>query len=90
MYNVETGLAVNATATGNITTAACKILGFYVNSTSAGTIVFRRGGSGGTVMSGTITPAIGFHRFPADCPGGCHITVGGTLNVTVFVVEGVG
>ena len=90
MYNIETGKAVNVTATGDITTASCKMLGFYVNSTSTGTIIFKRGGSSGTAISGTITPAIGFHRFPADCPSGCHVTIANTLNVTVFVIEGVG
>lgn len=88
MHSPEYGIPVNASATGDITTANCAILGFYVNSTSSGTIVFRKGGSSGTVLNGTITPAIGFHRFPAACKGGCHITVGGTLDVTVFVVMG--
>lgn len=90
VLSVEAGKAVNLTATADVTTANCKMLGFYVNSTTAGTIVFRRGGSGGTAISGTITPAIGFHGFPADCPSGCHATIGATLNVTVFVVEGIG
>ena len=85
----EFGIAVNATATGNISTADCAMLGFYVNSTTGGTIVFRKGGSGGTVLDGTITPAIGFHRFPASCKGGCHVTIANTLDVTVFVVMGV-
>ena len=82
----ETGTAYNVTATGNIGAVSqhMAILGFYVNSTSSGTIVFTRGGSGGTAMSGTITPAIGFHRFPADAPAGLHVTIGGTLNVTIF------
>lgn len=85
---VESSEAYNLTATGNIGVAgrAYQLLGFYVNSTSSGTIVFRRGGSGGTVLNGTITPAIGFHRFPADCPGGAHATIGGTLDVTIFAV----
>lgn len=85
MY-IETGEAFNKTATGDVGPAgkACALLGFYVNSTTSGTIIFRRGGSGGTVLNGVITPAIGFHRFPADFPGGCHITVGGTLDVTLF------
>jgi hypothetical protein len=84
----ETGRAINKTATGDVTTGNGKLLGFYVNSTNAGTIVLRNGGSGGTVMSGTITPAIGFHRFPADIEGGLYITIGGTaLDVTFFVKD---
>lgn len=88
-FTVESGKAVNFTATGDVVaTTDCVLLGFYVNSTSSGTVVFRSGGSGGTVLSGTITPAIGFHRFPANCPGGLHVTVGNTINVTAFVVAG--
>jgi len=87
-FVIDAGRAVNATATGNITTANCAVIGFYVNNTTAGTLVLRAGGASGTVISGTITPAIGFHRFPAMCTGGVHITVGGTIDVTFFVVEG--
>lgn len=88
---LEVGETFNITATGNVGGAGrdgC-LIGFYVNSTTAGTLVLRKGGSGGTVMSGTITPAIGFHPFPATCPGGLHATVGGTLDVTLFYVSGV-
>ena len=85
----QIGSPVNVTATGDIGGAGATdtiLLGFYVNSTNAGTLVLRRGGSGGTVISGTITPAVGFHPFPADCPGGLHATIGGTaLDVTFFI-----
>ena len=86
----EYGNPVNITGTGSVTTRACVLLGFYVNSTTAGTLVLRKGGSGGAVLDGTITPAIGFHRFPAavNGDGGLHATVGGTIDVTFFVVEG--
>lgn len=88
-YVVESGNAVNLTATGDVVgTTDCTLLGFYVNSTSSGTLVLKRGGTGGTAISGTITPAIGFHRFPADCQDGLHATVANTLNVTFFVVIG--
>lgn len=80
----ETGTPVNLTETGSISLHAGSLLGFYVNSTSSGTIVLRDGGASGTVLSGTITPAIGFHRFPAACVTGCHATIGATLNVTFF------
>ena len=85
----EIGVAVNVTATGDITTANSDLIGFYVNSTSAGTLVLKKGGSGGTAISGTITPAIGFHRFPASAPGGLHATIANTINVTFFVKPGV-
>lgn len=92
--NVECGYPVNLTATGDVAGTAAsaaagvqvKLLGFYVNSTNAGTLVLRKGGSGGTAISGTITPAIGFHRFPADVHGVLHATIGGSaLDVTFFV-----
>lgn len=87
-FTAEIGNPVNITATGNVTTRDCVLIGFYVNSTSSGTLVLRKGGASGTVLNGTITPAIGFHRFPASCPGGLHATIASTLDVTFFVVEG--
>ncbi len=83
------GEAINLTATGNVGRAgqSKQLLGFYVNSTSTGVIQLRRGGSGGTVLGGQITPAVGFHPFPADCPDGLHLTVvSGTIDLTMFVV----
>ena len=85
----QAGNYYNGTATAQVTTRAGSIIGFYVNSTSSGTIVFRDGTSGGTTMCGTITPAVGFHPFPAGYgTSGFHITVGGTLNVTIFYQPG--
>lgn len=90
------GTPVNITATGDVYANAatggnddCVLLGFYVNSTTGGTLVLRKGGSGGTAISGTITPAIGWHAFPASCPGGLHATIANTLNATFIVVPGV-
>ena len=83
---IENGDPVNITATADVfATKDVYLLGFYVNSTTGGTLVLTKGGSGGTAISGTITPAIGFHRFPAYCPGGLHATIANTLNVTFFV-----
>ena len=81
----EVGGYKNITATGAVSTGACQLFGFYVNNTSSGTLVLRDGGSGGTVMSGTITPAIGFHRFPANVGTSLYATIGGSaLDVTFF------
>ncbi len=77
-------LSSNLTATGDISTVHSELIGFYVNSTSSGTIVLRSGGSGGDVLNGVITPAVGFHTFPANGVNGLHATIGGTLNVTFF------
>lgn len=82
----EGGSPKNITATGSVYGSRCVLLGFYVNSTTSGTLVLRDGGASGTVLSGTITPAVGFHRFPAGIATDLHATVGGTLDVTFFVV----
>jgi len=83
----ESGTPINTTATATVSKVSGSLLGFYVNSTSSGTLVFRQGSAGaadGSVISGTITPAIGFHRYPAYCKDGCHVTVGATIDVTIF------
>lgn len=90
--NLEAGQPVNLTATGNVSGVGrdCTLIGFFVNSTNAGTLVLRVGGSGGTAL-GTITPAAGaFYRYPMSCPGGLHATIGGTaLDVTFLIVPGI-
>lgn len=90
---VQSGVPINATGTGTVSKASGSLLGFFVNSTTGGTIVFRVGaagaGTGGTVISGTITPAAGtFHRFPAYCIDGLHATIANTLDVTFFFAAG--
>jgi len=84
----EVGAYKNMTATGDVTTGPCQLLGFYVNSTTVGTVVLKDGGSSGTVICGTITPAIGFHRFPANVGTSLHFTEGGTIDITFFFAAG--
>jgi hypothetical protein len=84
----ECGAYKNITETGAVTTGPCQLIGFYVNSTSSGTLVLRDGGASGTVMSGTITPAVGFHRFPATVGTSLYATEGNTLDVTFFFAAG--
>lgn len=80
------GTPVLISATGDVVaTRSGTLVGFYVASTTAGTIVLRQGGSGGAAISGTITPGVGFHTFPAAFVSGLHATVGGTISVTFFV-----
>ena len=84
-YTAEAGYPINLSASGVVCANPCTILGFYVNSTSSGTMNLLDGGSGGTALDGTITPAIGFHRFPAMCSTAAYFTkVSGTIDVTVF------
>lgn len=85
----EGGNYKNITATGAVTTKGGTLIGFYVNSTTGGTLALKDGGASGTTMCGTITPAIGFHRFPATFGvGGLHATIANTLDVTFFYVPG--
>lgn len=81
----EYGTPVNKTATALIATGSGRLAGFYVNSTSSGTLVLRDGGASGTALSGTITPPIGFHRFPAAYATNLHATIVATLDVTFFI-----
>ena len=73
----------NLTATGTVYEKSAQLVGFYVNSTTGGTMVLRTDGSGGTAISGTMTPAIGFHAYPGAVTN-LHATIGGTLDVTFF------
>lgn len=84
----EGGNPIHLTASGAISSNPGTLLGFYVGSTSSGTIVIKDGGSVGTALSGTITPAVGFHRFPASFGTSAYATIGGTLDVTFFFVPG--
>jgi hypothetical protein len=87
----QSGTPILLTSTGTISKVSGTLLGWYVNSTTAGTIVIRVGSAGtssGTAVTGTITPAIGFHPFVAYCPDGAHATIGGTLDVTFIFAAG--
>lgn len=81
-----TGQPVNLTESGAIYGSRAKLIGFYVNSTTGGTVILKDGGSSGTAISGTITPAIGWHFFPAEFASSPYATIANTLNVT-FVFQ---
>lgn len=82
----EGGNYKNLTASGQVTSGPGTMLGFYVNSTSTGVIQFKDGGATGTDMSGAITPAVGFHRFPATfgVSGLYFVKASGTIDITIF------
>ena len=91
MQHVETGTPTNLTATGAVSVAPGTLIGFYVNNkTAGGTLVLRNGSTAsGTAISGTITPLIGFHRFNAYCPDGCHATIAvQAMDITFFFAAG--
>lgn len=85
MNNSMYGAPVRLTATGQVTTGMGRIRGFYVASTTSGTIVFRDGGGSGTQISGTITPAAGWHEWPGSFATNLHVTIANTIDVTFFV-----
>ena len=89
--HVESGTPINLTGTGTVSKVDGTLLGFHVNSTTGGTIVLKVGAAGaatGTVICGTITPAIGWNRYPAYCPSGLHATIANTLDVTFVFAAG--
>jgi len=89
MQYQQSGTPVNLSATGAVSLCPGSILGFYVNSTAGGTLVFRDGGSAGTAITGTITPVIGWHEFPAAITTSAHVTIAvAGLNITVMFAAG--
>ena len=89
MQQVTSGVPINLTSSGAVSLVPGTLLGFYVNSTSSGTIVIKDGGTGGTAVSGTITPAAGaFHRFPAYFRTSCFFTIANTIDVTAMFAAG--
>ena len=83
--NLEVGSYTNLTATANVKSSSGAMIGFYVNSTTVGTIQFYDSASTTTTVpiSGLITPAIGMNYFPVAFANGLYAVIGGTLNVTI-------
>lgn len=83
---LEYGAPTNLASSGIVSKAGGSLLGFYVNSTNAGTIVLRNGIlAGSAAVTGTITPAIGWREFPAEMPNGCYATIGGAALDVTFI-----
>lgn len=84
--NLNVGAFKNITATGNVKSSQGALLGFYVNSTTAGMIQFYDDPATGTTtpITGLITPAIGWNQLPASFATGLNAVVGGTINVTII------
>ena len=77
----------NLTATANVSPVPKTLIGFLVNSTTAGTITFYDSATTTTAtpITGTITPAAGtFIPVYAATVNGIYAVIGGTLNVTVI------
>lgn len=78
-YDIVSG---EVTATGTLYTGPCHLKGVYVRSAgTAGTAVFKDGGSGGTTKLTIDTPAaVGAHYHAIPEPGivfvtDCHVTL---------------
>lgn len=86
--SVNVGSSANKTASANIKPISGALLGFYVNSTSTGTIIFYDSATTTTTaaLTGTITPAIGWHALPITFNDGLYIVIANTLNVTIVTV----
>ncbi len=82
------GAPVNLTSSGAISKTPGTLIGYHVNSTTGGTIIFKDGGTGGTSLSGTITPAVGFTAFPATFATSAFATLANTIDVTFFFTAG--
>ena len=75
--------AKNVTETATVNAHSCNLIGFYVNSTTGGTIIIHdTATTAANAISGTITPAIGWHFFPASFPTSIHVTVANTIDAT--------
>jgi hypothetical protein len=72
------------TASGVVKSGPGVIRGFYVSSTSSGTIkLYNNTAGSGTVLFDTITPAVGFHNlFDTAFNLGCYAVLGGTISVS--------
>lgn len=89
MQQVTSGVPINLTSSGIVSKTSGTLLGIYVNSTSTGTIVVRNGTlAGSTAVTGTITPAVGYHTMNIYLTGGCYLTLANTINVTAVFAAG--
>lgn len=83
--NLNVGTAKNLTASASVKAGQGAMLGFYVNSTTSGTVAFYDDPATGTTLAltGTITPAVGWHGLPVAFANGLNVVIGATLNVTI-------
>ena len=91
MQRAQTGTPVNISASAAVGKRAGTLLGFYVNNKNLGaTLVLSHGtASGGTAITGTITPLIGFHALQVYCPTGCYATIAvDAMDITFFYAAG--
>ena len=91
MQHVQSGTPINLAATAAVSKASGTLLGFYVNNKTIGaTLVLSHGtATGGTAITGTITPLIGFHALHVYCPTGLFATIAvQPMDITFFFAAG--
>lgn len=84
LAGADSTLVSSATST-ELKEGAGEMIGFYVNSTSSGTIVFYDDNDGtcsSGAVSGTITPAVGWHAYPVPFSTAICALTASTINVT--------
>jgi len=86
-HSTQGGFPIRLTATGQVLAVPGMLIGFYVNSTTAGTLILSDSLSASNPISGTITPVIGMQWFPSIHLVGIFATIGGTLDVTFFYLK---
>ena len=80
------GSPIHLTSSGAVSLVPGTLIGFLVNSTNAGTVVLKDGGSSGTAVTGTITPAAGaFVPCYMAFATSCYATIGGSALDVTFV-----
>lgn len=87
--NLEVGNYKIVSTSGNVKAVDGALLGFLVNSTSAGTVILYDDAATGTStpITGTITPAANtFITLPVAFSKGLNVVVGGTINITLVYV----
>lgn len=85
---ISYGTPINVTDSAVLATSECRVVGFYVNSTTAGVIQFYDTSAANTSnpISGAITPAVGWHFFPAATANGLRVVKNsGSIDLTVMV-----
>lgn len=80
------GSPLTVTATGQVRTGPCAVIGLFCNSTTSGTITLYDNTSAAGQVIVSFTPAANtFYAIPAVCKTGVHAVVTNTLNVTLFI-----
>jgi hypothetical protein len=76
---------VRLQASALVVTGRARLAGFFVSSTTSGTIQFwdNTVGSGPALITGVVTPAVGWYPFSVDFTTGLYAVIGGTLDVTI-------